>query len=204
MGFPPVCRGRTIGGQEVSEPSDDMIADGDAGNNKDADVSDDRAADTGPDKGTDTGLTIKRAGFDYLERVVTLDAEITGQPKPDYWQDIFERYASRHVEERFLLIAEEPDSLDDGIVGLIVGEVRGWEFGSKPCGWIFAISVHPDHRQKGIGEALFKSICDEFRHIGIDTVRTMVQREDPLHMAFFRSEGMVAGPYTQFEMSLED
>lgn len=147
-------------------------------------------------------LKISRASFDYLDRVVELDARITGQPKPDYWKDIFESYASRHVEERFFLVAETPEGNDGDILGLIVGEVRGWEFGSKPCGWIFAVSVDPDNRQKGIGEALFRSICDEFRQINIAKVRTMVRREDPLHMAFFRSEGMVAGPYTQFEMSL--
>lgn len=151
-----------------------------------------------------SALDIKRAGFEYLDRVVDLDARITGLPKPDYWKDIFERYASRHVEERFLLVAESPDSDNADILGLIVGEVRGWEFGSQPCGWIFAVSVDPDCREKGIGEALFRSICDEFRQIGMTKVRTMVRRENPLHMSFFRSEGMVAGPYTQFEMSLEE
>ena len=149
-------------------------------------------------------LKIERAGYDYLDRVVDLDARITGEPKREYWEDIFERYASRHVEERFLLVAEAPEGGDEGILGLIVGEVRGWEFGSKPCGWIFAVSVDPDKRQLGIGEALFRKICDEFRKIGITKVRTMVRRENPLHMAFFRSEGMMAGPYTQFEMSLEE
>ena len=27
----------------------------------------------------------------------------------------------------------------EGILGLIAGEVRGWEFGSQPCGWVFAV-----------------------------------------------------------------
>ncbi|WP_370399409.1 GNAT family N-acetyltransferase [Sulfitobacter sp. JB4-11] len=158
-----------------------------------------------PDNGAaDIPLKISRASLDYLDRVVDLDARITGQPKPDYWQDIFERYGSRHVEERFFLVAEAPEDRDADILGFIVGEVRGWEFGSQPCGWIFAVSVHPDNRQKGVGEALFRSICDEFRKIDITKVRTMVQRENPLHMAFFRSEGMFAGPYIQFEMDLDE
>ncbi|WP_435230742.1 GNAT family N-acetyltransferase [Pseudopelagicola sp. nBUS_20] len=161
-------------------------------------------SETPDDMEVAVAVKIGRAGFEYLDRVVDLDSQITGQPKPEYWKDVFERYASRHVEERFFLVAEAPDSKDGDILGLIVGEVRGFEFGSKPCGWIFAVSVHPDSRQRGIGEALFTAICDEFRQIGIVKVRTMVQREDPLHMSFFRSEGMVAGPYIQFEMSLED
>jgi hypothetical protein len=32
----------------------------------------------------------------------------------------------------------------------------------------------------------------------------MVARQNQLHMAFFRSEGMVAGPYIQLEMDLDD
>ena len=149
------------------------------------------------------GLRIRKATSDQLPHAIELDARITGQPKPEYWQDIFERYGSRHVDERFFLIAEPTQQNSQRqILGLIVGEVRGWEFGSEPCGWVFAVSVDPDHRQQGIGEALFQALCKEFRKIGITTVRTMVRRQDPLHMSFFRSEGMMAGPYIQMELSL--
>lgn len=145
---------------------------------------------------------ICRATTAHLQHVIDLDARITGQPKPDFWQDIFDRYATRRVDQRFFLVAERDG--DDGILGLIAGEVRGWEFGSQPCGWVFAVSVDPEVRQRGIGEALFKEMCDEFRRAGMSTVRTMVRRQNPLHMSFFRSEGMMAGPYTQLEMNLDD
>ncbi|WP_082688650.1 GNAT family N-acetyltransferase [Ruegeria marisrubri] len=150
-------------------------------------------------------LRIRKATSEHLQHAIDLDARITGQPKPEYWQDIFERYGSRHVDERFFLVAEPRDpSSGPEILGLIVGEVRGWEFGSEPCGWVFAVSVDPDYRQQGIGEALFQALCEKFREIGITTVRTMVRRQDPLHMSFFRSEGMMAGPYIQMELNLED
>lgn len=147
-------------------------------------------------------MRIRRAEADHLQHIIDLDARVTGQTKPDYWQDIFERYAKRRTDQRFFLVAEKDGF--DGILGLAAGEVRGWEFGSQPCGWIFAVSVDPDHRQQGIGESLFQSMCDEFRNAGMTTVRTMVRRSSPLHMSFFRSEGMMAGPFTQLEMSLDD
>ncbi len=150
----------------------------------------------------DGGLNIRRATAAHLVQATDLDTRITGQPKPEYWQDIFERYASRHVDERFFLVAETDAA--PGILGMIVGEVRELEFGSEPCGWVFTVSVDPDQRQQGIGEALFRALCDEFRRIGIAKVRTMVRRQDPLHMSFFRSEGMMAGPYIQMELSLDD
>ncbi len=150
---------------------------------------------------------IRRAVADDLPHVVILDARITEQAKPEYWQDIFERYGSRRLNERFFLVAEfhETNGTDQqGIAGMIVGEVRGWEFGSEPCGWIFAVSVDPDRREMGVGEELFRAICAEFRQVGITKVRTMVRRQNPLHMSFFRGEGMMAGPYTQLELTLDD
>ncbi|MCP5088708.1 MAG: GNAT family N-acetyltransferase [Rhodobacteraceae bacterium] len=161
--------------------------------------------DTVEEQSLDNALSIRRATTDHLKHVTDLDARITGKSKPEYWQDIFERYASRRVDQRFFLVAEPGDgTADTGILGLIAGEVRGWEFGSEPCGWIFAVSVDPDYRQQGIGEALFEAMVDEFRKAGIPKVRTMVRRQNPLHMSFFRSEGMVAGPYIQLEMNLEE
>jgi len=148
--------------------------------------------------------TIRRVSESDLGGVIGLDERVTGKAKPDYWQDIYERYATRRLEERFFLIAEANDTQSGPpILGYIVGEVRGWEFGSEPCGWIFAFSVEPGAREQGIGEGLFDAISDEFRAAGVTTMRTMVPRENQLHMAFFRSEGMVAGPYIQLEKELD-
>jgi ribosomal protein S18 acetylase RimI-like enzyme len=149
-------------------------------------------------------VTIRRLRASDLARVVRLDEQVTGAAKPDYWQDIFERYATRRLDERFFLIAEPAETPEDALLGFIVGEVRGWEFGSEPCGWIFAFSVDPEIRQQGVGEQLFQAIGAAFKSAGITTMRTMVARQNQLHMAFFRSEGMVAGPYIQLEMDIED
>jgi len=150
-------------------------------------------------------LRIRRATADDLAQVVDLDARVTGQAKPDYWQDIYERYGSRRLDERFFLIADHGSGANEHkILGLIAGEVRVWEFGSEPCGWIFAVSVDPEHRQQRIGEALFREMCNDFRQVGITKVRTMVARQNALHMSFFRGEGMTAGPYIQLEKTLDD
>jgi len=149
-------------------------------------------------------IVIRRATPDDLGRLVELDARITGLPKPEYWNDIFERYGTRRLEERYFLIAEIRHGADKGrVAGYIVGEVRAWEFGSEPCGWIFGFAVDPEMRLSGIGERLFQAITEHIRATGIHTIRTMVSRENRLVMAFFRSEGMRAGPYIQLEMELD-
>lgn len=151
-----------------------------------------------------SGIDIRRVREADLDHIVGLDERVTELAKPDYWRDIFERYATRRVHERFFLVAEASgDTADFKVLGYIVGEVRGWEFGSEPCGWVFAFAVEPGTRLQGIGEQLFEAISTEFRSAGMKIMRTMVPRQNQLHMAFFRSEGMVAGPYIQLEMELD-
>jgi len=145
-------------------------------------------------------VSVRRVRAADMDKVVALDAQVTKLPKPDYWSDVFTRYGKQRPTERFFLVAEAPDSR---LAGFIVGEVRAWEFGSTPCGWVFALSVAPDVRLAGAGSALLDAISAEFRQAGVDKMRTMVARDAQLPMLFFRSEGMMAGPYIQLEKDLD-
>jgi GNAT superfamily N-acetyltransferase len=148
-------------------------------------------------------LRIRRVRPEDVAAVTALDKRITGLAKARYWEDVFKRYGRGRSRERFFLVAEplEPDATT-GLLGFIIGEVRAWEFGSGPCGWIFALSVEPNARLRGIGEALFNAISTQFKAAGVTKLRTMVARDYPLPMLFFRGEGMVAGPYIQLEKEL--
>ncbi len=144
-------------------------------------------------------LNIREAESVDIPAVSRLDNRIIGMSKPDYWADMFERYGTR--PNRFFLIANGEDG---NLVGFIIGEVRAWEFGSEPSGWIFALGVDPDVRLNKIGTRLFEAICQRFAETGVDTVRTMLARDDELNMAFFRSQGMMGGPFIQLEMPLDE
>lgn len=148
-------------------------------------------------------LRIRRVRQADVALITALDKRITGVAKARYWQDVFERYGRRRPRERFFLVAEPLESrAAPRLPGFIIGEVRAWEFGSGPCGWIFALSVEPAARVHGIGEALFNAISAEFKRAGMTKVRTMVARDGTLPMLFFRGQGMVAGPYIQLEREL--
>jgi ribosomal protein S18 acetylase RimI-like enzyme len=152
---------------------------------------------SGPDSKTDAPL-IRDARAEDVPDVIRLDERITGIAKPDYWRDIFD--GRLHRDTGVFLVAEH----DDRMVGFIAGEVRAWEFGSPPCGWIFAIAVNPDIRLGGVGTRLFQAICDRFRRRGVTLVRTMLARDDTLIMSFFRSQGMTGGPFIELETTLDD
>jgi GNAT superfamily N-acetyltransferase len=134
-----------------------------------------------------------------LDQVIAIDAEITGKEKTDYWYELFYRYAAGRSRQRLFLVAETGGEIH----GFIIGEVRDWEFGSRPCGWVFGINVRQDSRLTGIGTRLLEAICAGFRHAGVDKVRTLVARDNSLVLSFFRSQAMMAAPFIPLEKDLK-
>lgn len=152
----------------------------------------------------DTAVRVRRVQAADIAAVIALDTRVTKLAKTEYWNDVFVRYGKRRLHERFFLVAEDrSDRAGPRVVGFIIGEIRAWEFGSTPCGWVFALSVEPDMRLHSIGSALLEAISGEFKKAGVSKMRTMVARDAQLPLLFFRSEGMMAGPYIQLEKDID-
>jgi GNAT superfamily N-acetyltransferase len=161
----------------------------------------DAAAEVRPGCHPEHLVEVRRVREKDLPSVIALDGRVTKLPKADYWQDLYRRYGRRRLQERFFLVASSASG-PELVRGFIVGEVRAWEFGSEPCGWVFALSVDPDSRLSGVGSALLAAISAEFKRVGVGKLRTMVARDARLSMLFFRGAGMVAGPYLQLEKEI--
>jgi L-amino acid N-acyltransferase YncA len=152
-------------------------------------------------KTAQSGIDVHGAEAADIDAVVALDAEITGTEKAAYWTDVFERFAgNKQRTKRYFLVAKADR---DQLAGFVVGEIRAWEFGSPPCGWVIALSVSPGQREKGIGTLLFDSLCAEMKKDGATTIRTMVLGNDKVNLSFFRGEGLAAGPYIELERRLD-
>jgi len=145
-------------------------------------------------------VTIRNAEEADFDAVLELDLVGAVEDKPAYWRGIFERYVSTERDDRIFLVAEK----DGRDIGFIVGEVRAWEFGSPPCGWVFALSVSPQTRELGVGQLMFEEMCRRMKKTGISTVRTMVDRENKLTLSFFRSQGLRTGRYVELEKNIDD
>jgi ribosomal protein S18 acetylase RimI-like enzyme len=143
------------------------------------------------------GVRVRSARGADLPAVIALDAEITGVAKATYWRERFDWYVGRQPD-RFFLVAEREEEM----LGFIVGEVRAWEFGSPPSGWIFAIHIRPGARLHGLGTLLFDEICMRFRNAGVSHVRTMIAKDAHLLLSFFRSLGLMGGPFIELEKGL--
>lgn len=157
-------------------------------------------------RGGDSAYMLRTATDGDIAQVAAIDVSITGIEKPGYWEDIHERYVRQPAEDvalaklnRLFLCACQGEK----VIGFIVGEIRAWEFGSAPCGWVFAVGVHRDVRTRYVAQTLFQAVCDSFRQAGVTIIRTMLARDNTLAMSFFRSQGMIAGPFIQLEMELD-
>ena len=131
--------------------------------------------------------------------IATLDATVTGLHKAAYWQRVYRRYGVGSQGQRHFLVAE----MDGRVCGFVIGEVRDWEFGAPPCGWLFAIDVMPSARQMGVGALLLAALAQRFRRVGVNTLRTIVASSNAMIQSFFRSQGMRAGHLLPLEMNLE-
>lgn len=144
-------------------------------------------------------LSIRNAKPSDLNDVISLDTVTSKTEKADYWRGIFDRFVTGGKSDRIFLVAES----NSRIVGFIAGEVRAWEFGSPPCGWVFAIAVSPKAREGGIGRRMFDEISARLKQAGVTTVRTMVDRDNKLTLSFFRSMGLRTGRYIELEKPLD-
>jgi len=142
-------------------------------------------------------ILIRNAVEMDLAAIMTFDARSNKDANPRYWQEMFARYGNDKSKQLFLVCETREE-----IAGFIIGEVRDWEFGSHPCGWVFALGVRPDVRLDGIATQLYAAMCEFFKQAGVTTVRTMLARQDIDSLSFFRSQGMMAGPYVQLEKDL--
>lgn len=147
-------------------------------------------------------LRIRRLSSGDLSAVARIDAHHTGQRKPSYWRGVLAEFLGRRRDGRARVgLAAQAGQR---VVGYLLGEVRAFEFGSEPCGWIFAVGVDPSALRGGVGAALLEEACHEFQQAGVARVRTMVRRSDVPVLAFFRSSGFAGGAYVQLEVDVSN
>jgi len=132
-----------------------------------------------------------------IEAICRIDERITGKYRPDVWED-------RVV----YFIRRDPDSsqvaeVDGKVVGFMLGEVRGGEFGmEEPTGWLEFFGVDPSARERGIGRGLTDALLAGFKKRGAHVARTMVRAQDEDIAKFVQAMGFAKAPVTALERKL--
>lgn len=145
-------------------------------------------------------FSIRKIRGDDAAAIVGIDAVHSGEAKAPYWKDRLRGFmrGGRSKEHKLGYVAV----CGEKVVGYVLAEARAWEFGSPNCGWIFAIGVDPENGRSGVGQALCREVCLQYRHLGIRTVRTMVRKDDIDVLSFFRAFGFHAGPFVELELDI--
>jgi ribosomal protein S18 acetylase RimI-like enzyme len=88
--------------------------------------------------------------------------------------------------------------LDSQVVGFLLGDIRGAEYGTPISGWIDLVGIHPDYQRQGIGRRLVERFYDECQRDGI-RIRAIIRGDDKRITRFFTSIGFRKGKLVDFE-----
>lgn len=91
--------------------------------------------------------------------------------------------------------------LDHKLIGFMLGDIRGWEFGVSESGWIEIMGVYPAYQRKGIGRAILNAMLDELKKRGVKSVLVIARWYDPI-LSFFRAEGFQHGELLSVQKDL--
>ena len=133
-------------------------------------------------------LNIRSLTIGDLDAIVEIDRKVLGKVRRDFWEKKIELPNPRYPFSS--LVAE----FDGEVIGFIVGEVSGWEFGiPETVGWVSTIGVDPDYQHKGVARKLSQEFVKNLKAIGVSVVYTLVNWSDWDLLKFFRAMGFTRG-----------
>lgn len=147
-----------------------------------------------------TSPTVRPLARRDLADVVRIDAIHTGSEQRAYWVRLFREFLGASRDRPRVALAMDADGR---LAGFLFADVRAFEFGSERCGWILEVGVDPAVTRRGIASTLLTEAVRELRAAGVQTIRTMVRRNDVPVLTFFRTNGFAAGPFVQLELTAE-
>jgi ribosomal protein S18 acetylase RimI-like enzyme len=140
-------------------------------------------------------ISLKSLGSSHVEGIVEIDRRILGKRRQSFWKKKVTAVESNDPPTG--IVAE----LDDNVIGFILGEVSGWEFGvPASVGWIDTIGVDPEYQKRGVAKALMDELVKNFRKAGVKNIYTLVNWSDWDLLQFFRRMGFTRGDMINLEL----
>ena len=143
-------------------------------------------------------INVRQMNVRDIDGVLRIDEKITGRPHEAYYESQCEAYIKRAPDT--CLVAEHRGH----VVGFVLGDVRGWEFGAKLAGWLEVLGVDPAYRGRGVSRMLMDALFAAFRRAGVAVVNTMVDWNDGELIDYFRAQGFERGEYVNLVRQLEE
>jgi predicted N-acetyltransferase YhbS len=143
-------------------------------------------------------VKIRALAYGDVDAIVAIDKAVLGKERPEYWSMKIE--ISENRSPLASLVAE----MDGTVVGFIMGDASGWEYGvPNTVGWIDTIGIHPLYHRKGIARLLFKEMVNNLKKVGVDTIYTLINWKAWDLLRFFDKMGFQKGDMLQLELKLK-
>ena len=134
-----------------------------------------------------SSLSIRPMTVGDIDAIVDIDRKVLGKSRPDYWKKLVPQNPQYPFSS---LVAE----FEGKVIGFVVGEVSGWEFGvPDTIGWLSIIGVDPDYQHKGVARRLSQEFVKNLKTIGVSVIYTLVNWNDWDLLKFFRAMGFARG-----------
>ena len=142
-------------------------------------------------------LSVRRMTVGDIDEVLRLTESITDKPHAAYYASLCDAYIKRSPDT--CLVAEGGGR----VVGFLLADVRGWEFGAKLSGWLEVVGVEPAYQGRGVSRALLDELFASFRRANVTVVNTMVNWNDGDLIDYFQSQGFERGEYVNLVRQLD-
>ena len=127
----------------------------------------------------ETKIMIRRMVDEDMPKVEVIDRSLSGPQRAISWQVAAEVEAV--VYRPALSFVAEVDGV---VVGFLLGDIRGAEYGKDIKGWIDMVGVHPKYKRLGIGRKLVETFCQVCERNKVD-VQVLLREDDEQLRRFF-------------------
>jgi GNAT superfamily N-acetyltransferase len=145
------------------------------------------------------GVVVRRLQAEDLERVIAIDAKITGRRREEFF-----RFKLRHALTDTGIEVSLAAAVEGAFAGFLLARVYYGEFGTlEKVAVLDTIGVHPDFKGRGVGAALLDQLRTNLLALGIPRLQTEVGWDNPDLLAFFHHEGFLPAPRFCLDLDLE-
>ena len=141
----------------------------------------------------EVGVSIRKMTEADLPKVKEVDRLLAGRYGSISWP--------LRVEAHWWVYRGMPNfvaEIGDEVIGFVMGDIRGAEYGADTAGWIDMIGVLPAHQSSGVGRRLAEMFCRECENQGIKA-RVLAVGEDKRIVKFWTSLGFRKGRLVSYQ-----
>lgn len=144
-------------------------------------------------------IEVRRLRPNDFERVVDLDAQVTGRRRRGY----FAYKLATNLLDSSVEVSLGAE-IDASLIGFVLVRVWTGEFGlTEPVAVLDTIAVHPAFQHHGVGDALLEQLATNLRGLCVTKLRTEVAWNELALLRFFHHRGFQPAPRLCLDLDLE-